>query len=65
MANKKGKERYSIEGCIGCGICVGSNSEVFKFNKKGLAEIDLDKADEESVIEVSNECPAGAIKINH
>lgn len=64
MANKSAKEKYSITGCIGCGICINSNPKVFKFGKDGLAKIEMKNTNRESVERVSHECPVGAIKIN-
>lgn len=61
MAKKK---KYSIEGCIGCGICISANSQIFRYNKTGLAEINSENADKDVVIEISKQCPSGAIKIN-
>ena len=51
--------------CLGCGMCVGINSDVFDFDDDGLAIADSDKINDENIEEVNdaiNSCPVGAIE---
>lgn len=50
--------------CIGCGICAGSEEEVFRMNDDGKAEAyqDATKENEESATGAMNSCPVDAIK---
>ena len=51
--------------CLGCGMCVGINSDVFEFDDDGLAKANNDKINEENedeVKEAKNSCPVGAIE---
>ena len=53
------------EKCLGCGMCVGINSDVFEFDDDGLAKVNKDKINEdneEEVKEAINSCPVGAIE---
>ena len=53
------------EKCLGCGMCVGINSDVFEFDDDGLAKANKDKINEENESEVKeaiNSCPVGAIE---
>lgn len=53
------------EKCLGCGMCVGINSDVFEFDDDGLAKVNKDKINEdneEEVKEAVNSCPVGAIE---
>jgi ferredoxin len=55
--------KYLISGCIGCRICIENNPKIFKLNNEGEAEIDLERADKNSICETAKLCPVGAIKI--
>jgi ferredoxin len=57
MAKKKVKLEKTV--CIGCGVCVGTFPEDFKFGDDGLAEAIADVAEEESAAC----CPCGAISV--
>ena len=51
--------------CLGCGMCVGINSDVFDFDDDGLAVADSDKISDENIEEIKdaiNSCPVGAIE---
>ena len=51
--------------CLGCGMCVGINSDVFEFDDDGLAKANKDKItedNEDEVKEAINSCPVGAIE---
>ena len=53
------------EKCLGCGMCVGINSDVFEFDDDGLAKVNKDKItedNEEEIKEAINSCPVGAIE---
>ncbi|SFG75424.1 ferredoxin [Lachnospiraceae bacterium C7] len=51
------------DACIGCGLCVGTEPDVFRFNEDGKAEgfADITAATEDTVEESINSCPMGAI----
>ena len=56
--------KVNKEKCLGCGMCVGINSDVFEFDDDGLAKADNSKISEENKNEVEdaiNSCPVGAI----
>lgn len=59
LSMAKKKVRLDKTLCIGCGVCVGTYPEDFKFGDDGLAELCTDVADEESV----GVCPCGAISV--
>ena len=44
--------KVNKEKCLGCGMCVGINSDVFEFDDDGLAKADNDKINEENKNEV-------------
>lgn len=51
--------------CLGCGMCVGINSDIFDFDDDGLAVANSDKINDENEAEVKeamNSCPAAAIE---
>ena len=59
------KIKVNKEKCLGCGMCVGINSDVFEFGDDGLAKANNDKVTEENKKEVEeaiNSCPVGAIE---
>lgn len=52
------------EKCIGCGACVGLDSEIFAIGADGKAEVIMSEISEEKqsiAIEAINGCPQGAI----
>lgn len=54
------------EKCLGCGMCVGINSDVFEFDDDGLAKAKNDNINEDNKEEVNNaidSCPVGAIEV--
>lgn len=59
------KVNVNKDKCLGCGMCVGINSDVFNFDDDGLASADSDKINDENIEEVKdavNSCPVGAIE---
>lgn len=57
--------KVNKDKCLGCGMCVGINSDVFEFDDDGLAKANKDKIteeNEEEVKEAINSCPVGAIE---
>lgn len=59
------KVNVNKDKCLGCGMCVGINSDVFDFDDDGLAVADSDKINDENIEEVKdavNSCPVGAIE---
>ncbi len=58
------KIEVNKDKCLGCGMCVGINSDVFDFDDDGLAKANNDNINEENEEEVKeaiNSCPVGAI----
>lgn len=51
--------------CIGCGLCVSTMPEVFRFNADGISEVyaETPVGAEDKVEEVVNSCPVEAISI--
>ena len=41
------KIEVNKDKCLGCGMCVGINSDVFEFGDDGLAKANSDKITEE------------------
>lgn len=59
------KIKVNKEKCIGCGMCVGINSDVFDFGEDGLAYAKNESINEENkniVEDAINSCPVGAIE---
>lgn len=59
------KVKINKEKCLGCGMCVGINSDVFNFDDDGLAKADNDKItdeNKETVEDAANSCPVDAIE---
>ena len=57
--------KVNKDKCLGCGMCVGINSDVFDFDDDGLAKADNDKINEDNTEDVEaavNSCPVGAIE---
>ena len=46
--------------CIGCGLCVGTYSDVFTFNDDGKATV-IAEMDETLAEDAIGNCPVGAI----
>ncbi len=58
--------KINKDRCLGCGMCVGINSEVFDFDDDGLAKVNNDKINEENKEEVNSAidaCPVAAIEV--
>ena len=50
--------------CLGCGMCVGINSDIFEFDDDGLTKVNNDKINDENKDDVKsaiNSCPVEAI----
>lgn len=59
------KIEVNKEKCLGCGMCVGINSDVFEFDDDGLAKAkneNINEENEDEVKEAKNSCPVGAIE---
>lgn len=57
--------KYRVnDGCIGCGLCAETCSEVFRMTEEGVAEalVEENLAAEEAAKEAKENCPAGAIE---
>ncbi len=57
--------KVNKDKCLGCGMCVGINSDIFNFDDDGLAKADNDKINEDNTEDVEaavNSCPVGAIE---
>lgn len=58
--------KINKDKCLGCGMCVGINSDVFDFDDDGLAKANNDNVNENNKDEVNNaidSCPVGAIEV--
>ena len=57
---------YVNDGCIGCGLCVGTCPDVFSMNDDGVAvAIETEVSEEDaldSAAEAKNGCPVEAIE---
>ena len=56
---------YVNEGCIGCGMCAGTCSEVFSMSDDGVAvaiETEVPEEVLDSAAEAKDGCPVGAIE---
>lgn len=59
------KVKVIKEKCLGCGMCVGINSDVFDFDDDGLAKTNSENINDENKEQVEdavNSCPVGAIE---
>ncbi len=58
--------KYQVnEGCIGCGLCVGTCPSVFCMTEEGVAkaiETEVSSEDEVAAKEAMEGCPVGAIE---
>lgn len=56
---------YVNENCIGCGLCNSICPEVFTMTDEGVAtaSADISEAEDESVQEAADSCPADAIEV--
>ncbi len=59
------KVRVSKDECIGCGACQAIVPEVFELEDDGLAcaKGEITENNKEDVLDASESCPTGAIKI--
>ena len=59
----KPKNTNKIAGCIGCGVCVDNEPEIFCFSQSGLAEIkNIEKFNDYDIISADWQCPAQVTK---
>jgi len=56
------KVKVDTEGCIGCGLCIGSCPEVFAFDDNGQSTVVAEAEDEAAVDEVIASCPVSVIE---
>lgn len=51
------------EGCISCGLCVGTEPNVFRFNDEGRAEVygPVTAENEDDVQRAMDSCPVSVI----
>jgi len=54
------KAKVDAEACIGCGLCIGSHSDIFAFNDEGKAEV-VAEGDDADVEDAIANCPVQAI----
>lgn len=54
-----------IDGCIGCGLCVGTCPEVFRMNDDGVSEVFAQPTpeNEDAAREAADGCPVSVIVI--
>lgn len=58
------KLKIDKDKCLGCGMCVGINSDIFDFDDDGLAKVNNDNINDENILDAENalnSCPVGAI----
>lgn len=55
------KARVNQELCVGCGLCVSMNPEVFQMDENGLATAVKETEDETLLQESIDSCPVSAI----
>lgn len=58
--------KVNKDKCLGCGMCVGINSDIFDFDDDGLAKVNNDKINDENKNEVNSaidSCPVSAIEV--
>lgn len=56
--------KVKVEGCIGCGACLGVAPDVFVMNEEGIStpkEKEVSAELEESARDAMEVCPVGAI----
>ena len=56
--------KIKVEGCIGCGACLGVAPDVFVMNDEGVStpkEKEVSAEHEEAVRDAMEVCPVGAI----
>ena len=56
--------KVKVEGCIGCGACLGVAPDVFVMNDEGIStpkESEISSEFEESARDAMEVCPVGAI----
>lgn len=56
------------DGCIGCGLCAGTCSEVFRMNDDGLAEVmtlSPSPSEKTTAQEAADGCPVSVIMIEN
>lgn len=59
------KVKVIKEKCVGCGMCVGINGDVFEFDDDGRAKANNENINDENkeiVEDAVNSCPVGAIE---
>lgn len=59
------KTKVRKDECIGCGACQAIAPEVFEIEDDGLACVkgEITDSNKEDVIDASESCPTGAIKV--
>lgn len=60
------KIRINKDKCLGCGMCVGIESDVFDFDDDGLAKANNDNINDDNKENVNNaidSCPVSAIEV--
>lgn len=60
------KASIDRDGCISCGLCVGTCPKVFRMADDGVAEVYVDTVptgEEEAAVEAMDGCPVGVITV--
>ena len=60
------KATIDRDGCIGCGLCAETCTEVFRMDDEGLAEVYTDPvptSSEASALEAADNCPVSVITV--
>lgn len=57
--------KINKDKCLGCGMCIGINSDIFDFDDDGLAKVNNDNINDDNKDDVNNaidSCPVEAIE---
>lgn len=57
-------KKLEVNGCIGCGMCIGADPEHFEFDSDGLSTVKSEEnLDSEALQNAIAACPVNAISI--
>ncbi len=57
-------KKLEVNGCIGCGMCIGADPEHFEFDSDGLSTVKSEEnLDSEALQNAIAGCPVNAISI--
>jgi ferredoxin len=56
------KVKVNKEICIGCGLCISTDPEIFAFDDEGKSQVIGEAKDEAALNDIIAACPVGAIE---